>query len=39
MCLLWKQRQKKLGLDDFGNKLSAIANRHEQTALIDDQDE
>ncbi len=21
MCLLWKQRQKKLGIDDFGRPL------------------
>jgi hypothetical protein len=34
ICLLWKQRQKKLGIDDFGNPLDAEMEENERDPLI-----
>ncbi len=31
MCLLWKRRQKRLGIDDFGHPLMVEEQRDEET--------
>ncbi|WVW79470.1 hypothetical protein I302_101439 [Kwoniella bestiolae CBS 10118] len=36
ICLLWKRRQKELGIDDFGNPLNSAHHDDERQPLIND---
>ncbi|TYJ52047.1 hypothetical protein B9479_007348 [Cryptococcus floricola] len=37
ICLLWKQRQKRLGIDDFGDPLPEATESNEAHALVNGQ--